>query len=321
VTWDRSVRELEGDGPLREVQALLNQAAVVSHLRSGVLELPKDDLSTRIVLKRPQGGRPSRDGTIAWVLRIITDIPEPIARLLHQELDTMLAGFNGFTGLGSIYLATGAKLCFGARLTMYEEESAGGTVWRELHLPIVLDCAIRSARPIIDGIAKRHGRPSGMLERLFSGRESSRWTARDLAATRELLAPLCFCNASRSMLTAEFGLDEGAVSAAAGHRTALFQLRTDKPHPALGAGLLCLLQMPHRMGGKSRVEATCRRLNTLDMEFGDGPPHLGAWYPGSWGDNPAYISFVPNELHAVAGLAVHLGIWALHRAEWADSVL
>jgi hypothetical protein len=45
------------------------------------------------------------------------------------------------------------------------------------------------------------------------------------------------------------------------------------------------------------------------------PPHLGAWCEGKGGDNFAYVSFLPNLLRDVPGIATRASGWARSRAE------
>ena len=133
---------------------------------------------------------------------------------------------------------------------------------------------------------------------------------------------MCLCTTGGLGLTAEFGLNEGAVSAAAGdHKTALFQLMADQPHPELGGGLFCLLQMPHQLQDERRLNQVCLQLNNMEMAAHDLPPHFGAWCSGKLGNNPAYISFLPNPLYAASGIAVNSGFWAMNRAQWANAML
>ena len=125
-------------------------------------------------------------------------------------------------------------------------------------------------------------------------------------------------------MTAEFRLSEGAVTAAAGHQTALLQLKADQPHPELGGGLLCVLEMPHQIREHNRLHQLCDQLNKMEMAAGDLPPHFGAWCEGKLGSNPAYVSFFPNafrKLREASPIAVNAAFWAANRAQWADRVL
>jgi hypothetical protein len=57
------------------------------------------------------------------------------------------------------------------------------------------------------------------------------------------------------------------------------------------------------------------------MAAHDLPPHFGAWCEGKLGNNPAYVSFLPNALHKVPGVAVNTAFWAMRRASWAMVVI
>ena len=95
----------------------------------------------------------------------------------------------------------------------------------------------------------------------------------------------------------------------------------DEPHPEFGGGLFCLLEMPHRISDEDRLMEICLQLNRMEMAARALPPHFGAWCPGNLGNNPAYVSFLPNILHSVPGIAVNIAVWATGRATWANTVL
>lgn len=122
-------------------------------------------------------------------------------------------------------------------------------------------------------------------------------------------------------LTAEFGLSKDSVSAVTGDTdTALFQLIGEQPHPELGGGLLCRLQLTHISSDKKRLNQVCVQLNNMEMAAHDLPPHFGAWCIGEH-DNLAYISFYPNRMHDISGIAINTGFWATSRAQWANAIL
>jgi hypothetical protein len=79
--------------------------------------------------------------------------------------------------------------------------------------------------------------------------------------------------------------------------------------------------MPHRLQDERRLRELCERLNNMEMAAGDLPPHFGAWCEGSVGQNPTYVSFFPNPLHAVSGIALNAAYWAANRAHWANRVI
>jgi len=95
----------------------------------------------------------------------------------------------------------------------------------------------------------------------------------------------------------------------------------DQPHPELGGGLFCLLQMPHQVRDEERLQKICLQLNKMEMAAQDLPPHFGAWCPGKLGNNPAYVMFIPNALRSAEGIAVNAGFWAMNRAQWANAML
>jgi hypothetical protein len=70
-----------------------------------------------------------------------------------------------------------------------------------------------------------------------------------------------------------------------------------------------------------RLEQVCAELNLMEMAPHDLPPHFGAWCPGIKISSPAYVSFLPNMLRRVPGIATNFSIWASHRAEWASTLL
>jgi hypothetical protein len=144
----------------------------------------------------------------------------------------------------------------------------------------------------------------------------------DLEEVRSELSKKCVSTTGDLGLTAEFPLGSREVSAALGStKTALFQQLADQPHPEMGGGLFCLLQMPHQVADKEKLQSICSQLNQLEMMEEDLPPHFGAWCVGKLGNNPAYISFLPNVLHSVPGIALNNAIWAMNRAIWANQKL
>jgi hypothetical protein len=238
-----------------------------------------------------------------------TPLP-PALTALFEDKAAGCATFNSFAALGAL-TSDGGDVHIGSRLTLYEPETA----WPDLHLPLLLFTTIGGPEATF-----------GAIRRLLSnGRHRSgrsKWTVQDLAQVEGLLSELCVCTTGGLGLTAEFGLTPDALSAAAADgATALFELMADQPHPELGGGLLCLLQMPHQARDEQQLQQVCLQLNNLEMAAQDLPPHFGAWCPGRLGRNPAYVSFLPNALHAASGIAVNASLWAMSRAQWADTVL
>jgi hypothetical protein len=79
--------------------------------------------------------------------------------------------------------------------------------------------------------------------------------------------------------------------------------------------------MPHQIRDKERLNWVCLQLNNMEMAARDLPPHFGAWCPGKLGNNPAYVTFLPNALHSASGIAINVALWAMNRAEYANAML
>jgi len=89
----------------------------------------------------------------------------------------------------------------------------------------------------------------------------------------------------------------------------------------LGVLLNDLLQMPHQVNDEQQLKQICTQLNNMEMAARDLPPHFGAWCPGKILNNPAYVSFYPNALHSIPGIAVNTASWARFRAQLANEKL
>lgn len=241
---------------------------------------------------------------IQAVVMVRTGIPEALASFF----DSADAGseFNRFASLGALTKSSDGYHVE-SRLTIFEDENA----WT-LHFPLLMFAAIAAAEAILGGV-----------RRSFTGQGpkrdmKSRWQPIDFHAVKNRIQNFSVCNADDLGLSAEFGLEAGAISSVAGHKTALFQMVADQPHPEVGGGLFCMLSLPQRIDDKPRLLALVAELNRLEMQPGDQPPHFGAWCIGSAGNNAAYVSFFLNAMHSIDGLALNAAVWAMHRAKWAD---
>jgi hypothetical protein len=244
---------------------------------------------------------------------MMTELPTQMLEL-YKEPEARMAmtrSLNVCAALSAVSLDRD-RAYIGSRLTLCDADDQDA--WRTLHLPLLMLTTICGTEAILGGM-----RRALMKEGPRGG--ASEWTAEDLEKVERYLSPLCVCTTGGLGLTAEFGLFEEAVSAAAGDRTALFQEMADQPHPELGGGLLCLLHMPHEIGDEKRLLRVCNQLNNLDMATQELPPHFGAWCAGRQSNNPVYVSFFPNALHRVPGIAFGAAVWARKRAQWARVVL
>lgn len=258
----------------------------------------------------PPEVRETEDGPIRAVVRIKSGFPKPILEQFGGKYKGLPAALNSFAALGGV-TCEGKEIYVGSRLTIYESEDA----WITLHLPLLLSTIISGSEPILGGLKQAFG---SHPER--GG--NSDWTASDFEFAHSMLSRVCLCTTGGLGLTAEFGLSEGSMSAAKGDKdTALFQMVANQPHPELGGGLFCILQMPHEIADKVRLEAVCAKLNQLEMRAIGLPPHFGAWCEGKRGNNLAYVSFIPNAMYPVSGIALNAAVWAMNRSEFANKML
>ena len=293
--------------PLGDLVLLLNPTSIVAYQEKNTVIAKHEHYVTRIEVNPPDDME-SDNVPIQAVVRVKTQLPAQIEAFV--DAPEMIAAFNPLAALSGLVHEDG-RVYIGSRLTIYKGEHA----WRDLHLPLLLFTTICGADAILGAIRRtitNESEPGG----------ASSWTEDDIEQVHSYLSKLCACTTGGRRFTAEFGLVEGAVSRILGdHSTALFQLMADQPHPELGGGLFCLLQMPHRLRDDKALRQVCLRLNQVEMEARDLPPHFGAWCEGKMGNNPAYVSFLPNPLHTVDGIAVNMAIWALNRARWANATL
>ena len=294
---------------LGQLQTMLSPTTIKTSLKKNCLLAKHEHYTVRIEVAPPKS-KESQNGPIRAVVRLITELPAPLQTIFANNQDATIATFNSFAALNGLY-SEGGKVLAGSRLTIYEEEDA----WASLHLPLLLFTTISGAEPTLGALRRTFGQEAPR------GGESD-WGQEDLDQVESILSKMSLCTASDSALTAEFSLETGAVSATYGHRyTALYRIRTDQPHPEAGGGLFCLLEMPHRVASEESMHRICSQLNQLEMIEGDLPPHFGAWCVGNLGNNPAYVSFLPNALHRVSGIAINHAIWAMNRAIWANEKL
>jgi hypothetical protein len=293
--------------PLDDLEKAINQTNLKASRDHDSLIVRNTDLVTTVSVVRPDK-RECGDATIKAVVQIKTELPKEISAAFRNH--AQLSGiFNAMATLGALTIEKD-RYFIGSRLTIYEQENA----WN-VHFGLLLFAVIGAADSFL-----------GAVRRIFSKGEPlmgvSAWTEQDLLLVESHLSKFCVCTTNGLRLTSEFSLTDGAGSAVYGdHRTVLWRLLADQPHPELGGGLFCLLELPHRMVDESRIDPILNQLNQMEMAPHDLPPHFGAWCPGNLDNNPAYVAFFPNVMHGVEGIAVNASIWALHRAEWADATL
>lgn len=296
--------------PLEDLLGLLQPTTIKAALQGNTLIAQHEHYTVRTEVVRPNEQGSDR---IQAVVRIECDLPQPVTEVIKTPL---IIEMNSFAALGAVCVTPDKQHepYIGSRLTIFEVEAE--QVWRNLHLPLLLSTIIYGAEPIL-----------GAMRRIFANQgaaqyEASAWTGADMKQVENYMSQRCVCTTGKLGLTAEFGLAAGAVSGLAGHKTALFQMMADQPHPDIGGGLFCLLQMPHELPDQERLQEVCVILNQMEMAAADLVPHFGAWCGGKAGNNPAYVSFLPNMLHKmIPGIGANAAIWAMARAKWANAAL
>jgi hypothetical protein len=258
---------------LSDLLLILEPTSIKAHQDGNAIIARHEHYTMRIEVIPPIS-RKSENGPIRAVVRVAAELPQPIQQLFGTPERTI--DLNPFAALSALTYESG-RTYIGSRLTIYEAEDVD--VWRNLHLPLLAFTVIGGAEAILGGI-----RRALTSEGNRGGR--SDWTDGDIQV-HGYLSKQCVCTRGGGGLTAEFGLSEGAISAGAGSNdTALFGLKTDQPHPELGGGLFCLLQMPLQLRDKKTMQQMCVQLNNMEMAAHDLPPHFGAWCEGKLGNNP-----------------------------------
>lgn len=254
--------------PLAELEAVLASTTLKTTRKGNTLIVQHEKLTTYVEVTAPPNPE-SENGPIAAIVTLKTSLPREFEQIIKSP--AMVSTINSMATLGAITEENG-KYFIGSRLTVYEGEDA----WN-IQFPLVLFTIIAG----IDSIL-------GATRRIFSKEPSKRgvseWTEVDINQVQSYLSKISVCNGSSLGLTAEFGLKADAVSAGLGdHDTALWQIMADQPHPELGGGLFCLLQLPHQVDDEEALDQVIGELNRMEMAPHDLVPHFGAWCRGNLG--------------------------------------
>ncbi len=292
--------------PLKSLEDALASTTLNAFRKGDALIVEHERLVTHVDVLPPANPEWETD-PISAVVTIKTSLPDEFATFLDKP--GIICHLNSMTSLGAVTEEDGQRF-IGSRLTVYEGEDA----WN-IQFPLILFT-------IIDGPDSFLSAGRRILNNGPSQDGESEWTEADFEFVQSRLSDICFCNAGGLGLTAEFGLKSDAVTAGMGHHeTALWQIIGDQPHPELGGGLFCLLQLPHQIEDEAQLNRLVGELNRMEMAPHDLPPHFGAWCQGNLGNNPAYVSFLPNALYVASGVALNVSVWAMHRAQWADKMM
>jgi hypothetical protein len=295
--------------PLGSIQAMLADLGCACKRDGDDLMVTVGEQETRIAVDGVPGYVPGTVGVCA-VVRIVSEIDDELFRIIRKRSPSWLLMANSMAALGAM-MEQGEKIVIGSRISVFETEN----VWSQLHVPMIVGTALWASCAICGG-----ARAAIEKRELQDG--TSRWSQEDFDSIAAVMSHISVCNADPTGFTAEFGLEPGATSAVMGHaNTALLRMRTDQPHAFLEGGLLVQLRLPHPILESAEIVEVCARLNQLEMAAEDIPPHCGAWCRGPGGMGMAYVSYLPNSLHAVPGVATNIAVWSLHRAQWASKQL
>ena len=291
--------------PLGDLHTILLSTSLSSKLAENKLEVTYENLTAVLNVEEPPV-KEAHDANLQAIVNIKTYIPEAFNRFL--DVAPVRDSVNSMATLAALTQDTKGYF-LGSRLTIYEDE----TGW-PVYFPLLLYSLIVTNEIFNHSVRIQLGQ-----DKPIQGQ--SVWTSADFELTKSYMDPLCVCTTGSTGFTAEFGLGSDDICAIVGHNTALWTMSSKDPHPALGGGLFCLLQLPMSFE-KEQLFKVLNILNTAEMAPNDLPPHFGAWTTGQRGNNPAYVAFLPNILHSEAkNIQVNMSIWAHQRVPFAMSTL
>lgn len=102
--------------------------------------------------------------------------------------------------------------------------------------------------------------------------------------------------------------------------TTLIAIRTDEPHPWLGAGLTIRTTLPPQ-GSAEELARVADRLQQLQVQTVEGGGGFGAWSVRDRFDEPhvTWVRFVPNYVHR-ADRVLDVAMGEINRALWVDQL-
>ncbi len=291
--------------PLETIHSILGTTTLQSKLIDSGLEVTYEDLKAMVLVQKP----PVKEAPIKDIHAIVTTktyLPTAMTELLsNPKLRTVI---NGLSTLGAV-TEDEKGLFVGSRLTVYEDETA----W-SIYEPLLLYSLIVTNEIFVHTMRLVFGDGD-------RNNEDSAWTEDDFSLTQSYLERVCVCSSGGLGFTAEFGNTSKDLSAIVGHQTSLWRMLASEPHPALGGGLFCILELPFSFS-ENQIPEIANLLNISEMLPNDLPPHFGAWTAGKRGDTVAYISFLPNILHHEAkNIQVNMSMWAIQRNQFAYATL
>ena len=242
---------------------------------------------------------------IEAIIQVVTLLPKDLGNMVEGKSGVL----NRMATLGALTLTTEGWAVV-SRVTAFEGESA----WR-LFAPLVAASAFLGVSTLFGAASK------ALAAEANASQARSEWIESDFDELVNKYTSRWPCSGGGLGMSLEFPLSGDSRSALEGNpRTALLRLSADQPHPVLGGGLLCRLEMPHRIHDTRRLDQVIRALNELEGGAGALPPHAGAWCEGSMETNLCYVMFVPNGFRR---LQIHQNViaWFAWRAQFANAAL
>ena len=291
--------------PLGDLHTILLSTTLESKLGNNRLEVTYENLRAVLSVEEPPV-KEAHDTNLQAIITIKTYLPEAFNRFL--DVAPVRYSMNSMATFAAL-TQDEKGFYLGSRLTIYEDE----TGW-PVYLPLLLYSLIVTNEIFNHSVRIQLGQDKPI-------QDQSAWTPEDFEFTKSYMDQLCVCTTGPTGFTAEFGLGSEDICAIAGHKTALWTMSSKDTHPALGGGLFCLLQLPMSFENE-QLHKILNILNTAEMAPNDLPPHFGAWTTGQRGNNPAYVSFLPNIMHSEAkNIHVNMSIWAHQRVQFAMATL
>ena len=291
--------------PLGEINEMLKSTSLQSKLVQSGMEVTYGTLNAVVSVEEPPV-KETPTKNIQAIVSIKTYLPKQFHKLMSNPEYRMMA--NNMATFAAL-TQDDSGLFLGSRLTIYEDE----TGWN-IYFPLLLYSLIATNEIFSNSLRVLLGQEQPI-------KEASAWTDEDFELTKSYLDNMCLCTTGGLGFTAEFGVEADAVTAIMGHQTALWRMLATEPHPALGGGLFCILELPFAFE-KEKLMTVVNTLNKAEMLPHDLPPHFGSWTIGKRKNNPAYVSFLPNVMQREAkNIQVNMSIWANNRVQSACATL
>ena len=238
-----------------------------------------------------------------------------VVTLLPTNLDLkFIAVMNNFSALSS-FVSFGDVQQTKCISRFYEYE--GENIHQRFLIPSLVTAAITNER-IFHQVSKKVISKEEFIKGSDYEEVESRWiTNSEFEETQSFLKDKFVCTASKNGMTVEFPWEEGATSAAMGHKTSLLEIITENKHPHFGSGLFCKLSLPVQPTDKSVI---VNKLNLNEFSDPDAPPFIGSWCAGFKGMQIEFVCFFPNNVY-FKGIVKNIIMWMFARAMIAKGFL